>query len=62
MGRSRCRVIDGEYGVRCNKCKTIYTITIKLPEAIAKAIKPLTHSQNEKADEHGEAKQSGQGA
>jgi len=31
MGRSRCRMIDGTYGVRCNKCKTVYSIEIKFP-------------------------------
>lgn len=37
MGRSRCRIIDGHYGVRCNNCKTVYDIIIK----------PATHSQLE---------------
>lgn len=37
MGRSRCRMFDGKYGVRCNNCKTVYDIIIK----------PATHSQPE---------------
>jgi len=51
MGRSRCKVIDGKYAVRCNKCKTVHDIIIRFPE---------THSPNEGADDHGEAEQSGQ--
>jgi len=44
MGRSRCRVIDGKYGVRCNNCKTVFNIEIK----------PATHSQKGSVDERDE--------
>ncbi len=54
MGRSRCRVIDGAYGVRCNKCKTVYDIIIKGPWDAC----PASHSLQSKGDEHGEAEQS----
>lgn len=43
MGRSRCRVIDGKYGVRCNKCKTVYDIIIKCPDS---------HSPQSDGDDH----------
>ncbi len=33
MKRSRCKAVgDLQWSVRCNKCKTFHTITLKLPE------------------------------
>lgn len=32
MGRSRCKVRDGDWVVRCNKCKTTYTVSIVFPK------------------------------
>lgn len=35
MGRSRCKFIgNGEWVVRCNKCKTEHIITIKFPPKV----------------------------
>ncbi len=49
MGRSRCRMIDGKYGVRCNKCKTVYDIIVTFP---------ASHSPQPKGDDHGTTEQS----
>ena len=43
MGRARCKVYHGKYGVRCGKCKTVYEITISFP---------TTHSPNETNEKH----------
>lgn len=45
MGRSRCRIIDGIYGVRCNKCKTVYTVTLKFPSSHSPAAESESHEQ-----------------